>query len=502
MRHRRVSNLSHVRARVRVAIGAALLCLTPGLAACSVGWNDDDPLVVDTEHGKVEGIETQGIRAWRGIPFAEPPVGDLRWEPPQEHVDWSGTRSAGAYGAKCIQGEPTPGQTGAVVAPGSSEDCLYLNVNAPEDADDLPVIVVIHGGGFVVGTGNHPIANSPAVVKRGVVLVSMNYRLGRFGFFAHPALEGGIANFGLLDQVAALEWVRNNIEGFGGDSDNVTVLGQSAGGMSINALMTSPAAEGLFDKAVVQSGLGREQSISLDEAREQGEEFLPGLDADELRDLDADRVIGPPQDVIGGDLPIIDEVLPQRVADAFAAGVEADVPYLVGTTSAEFPDPVLTSIGKSPVDARNELIGSKRAEFVALYGGELGLVFHLVSDAIFTEPARFLATAHAARAPTYRYRFSIASAQEQANQGGAIHSAEGTYVFDYTAADPELADEICDYWVSFAKTGDPNHGDAVEWPTAAGEGLINFTNDGPVAQKPDPWGPRLDEVQASVERLS
>ncbi len=131
MRHRRVSNLSHVRARVRVAIGAALLCLTPGLAACSVGWNDDDPLVVDTEHGKVEGIETRGIRAWRGIPFAAPPVGDLRWEPPQEHDDWSGTRSAGAYGAKCIQGEPTPGQTGAVVAPGSAEDCLYLNVNAP-----------------------------------------------------------------------------------------------------------------------------------------------------------------------------------------------------------------------------------------------------------------------------------------------------------------------------------------------------------------------------------
>lgn len=491
-----------MRARVRVAIVAALLCLTPGLAACSFSWDDNNPLVVETEHGKVKGIETQGIRAWRGIPYAAPPVGDLRWEPPQESDDWSSTRNAGAYSAKCIQGGPTPGQTGVLVAPGSAEDCLYLNVNAPEDADDLPVIVVIHGGGFVVGTGNFPIANSPAVVKRGVVLVSINYRLGRFGFFAHPALEGEVANFGLLDQVAALEWIQDNIDGFGGDPDNVTILGQSAGGMSVNALMTSPAAEGLFDKAVVQSGLGREQSISLDEAREQGEEFLPGLDADELRDLDADRILGPPQDVLGGDLPIVDEVLPQRVADAFAAGDEADVPYLVGSNSAEFPDATLTRLGRSPNAARNALIGGKRAEFVALYGGELGMVFHLVSDAIFSEPARFLATEHAARAPTYRYRFSIASPAQLAGQGGAIHSAEATYVFDFAAADPELADEICDYWVSFAKSGDPNHGDAPEWPSAAGDGLIDFTNDGPVVEKPDPWGPRLDEVRAAAERLS
>jgi para-nitrobenzyl esterase len=147
-------------------------------------------------------------------------------------------------------------------------------------------------------------------------------------------------------------------------------------------------------------------------------------------------------------------------------------------------------------------MGSDRAEFVTQYGGELGLVLHLVSDAIFTEPARFLATSHAARAPTYRYRFSIASPDELASVGGAVHSAEGAYTFDFGAADPELADQICDYWVSFAKTGDPNHGDAPVWPSAEDGALIDFTNDGPVPQKSDPWDARLDLVQTAVERLS
>lgn len=485
-----------------MAIAATLLGLTPGLAACSSSWEGDDPLVVETEHGKVQGVTTDGIRAWRGIPFAAPPVGDLRWAPPQEPDDWDGIRKARSYSAACLQGAPTPGQTGAAVLEGSVEDCLYLNVNAPEEADHLPVIVSIHGGGFVAGSGTRPIGNSPAVVKRGVVLVSINYRLGRFGFFGHPGLEGDTANFGLLDQVAALEWVRDNIAGFGGNPDNVTILGQSAGGMSVNALMISPAAEGLFDKAIVQSGLGREPSISLDEAREQGEEFLPGLDADELRDLDAGTILGPPQDVLGGDLPIVDEVMPQRVADAFAAGDEADVPYLVGTNSAEFPDWIITGFGRSPAAARNVLIGGDRAEFVASYGGEQGLVHHLLSDAIFTEPARFLARSHAGRAPTYRYRFSIASPEELASAGGAIHSAEGVYAFDFGAPEGDLADQICDYWVNFATTGDPNHADAPRWPSAEDDGLIDFTNNGPVPRKPDPWDARLDLVEAAAARLS
>ncbi len=490
-------------ARARAAIAAALLCVTAGLVACSEPGEDaDSPLVIDTEQGKVKGINEEGIRAWRGIPYAEAPVGDLRWQPPQEHEDWDGVRSAAQYGSTCLQTTfPAPGQTGAQPQAGSAEDCLFLNVNAPKKADGLPVMVWLHGGGFVGGTGGPSLANSPEMVKRGVVLVTLNYRLGRFGFFAHPSLEGDVANYGLLDQVAALEWVQDNIEGFGGDPDDVTLFGQSAGGMAVNALMVSPAAEGLFDKAISQSGLGREHSISLDEARADGEQLLPGLDADGLRDIDATRLLGPPQDILAGDLPIVDEVMPMRIADAFAAGEEADVPYMTGTTNAEFPDSVFVSLARPPDAARALLVGTERATFLSLYGGELGLQQHVLSDVLFTEPSRYFAGLHAEKAPTYRYRFSIASPAEQATLGGAPHTAEAKYVFDH-GVDGALADPICDYWVSFAKTGDPNHEGAPEWPTAEGDALIEFTAQGPVAEPSDPWGSRLDAVRAATERLS
>jgi para-nitrobenzyl esterase len=469
------------------------------LVACDYGNDDDDPLVVQTEQGKVKGAEIDGIRSWRGIPYAAPPVDDLRWEPPEGHDDWSGTKSTRSYGAPCIQGGPTPGQTGVTIKQGSSEDCLFLNVNSPKDAEDLPVMVFIHGGGFAVGTGGVDLANSPTLVKRGVVLVTLNYRLARFGFFAHPALGGDIANFGLLDQMQALQWVQDNIDGFGGDPDNVTIFGQSAGGMSVNALMVAPDARGLFDKAIVESGLGREASISFDEASEQGEDFLPDMDADQLRDLDPEKIVGPPQDVVGGDLPVIDSVLPERVDDAFAAGDEADVPYLVGTNSAEFNDSFIQNVNRNPYQLRSYLAGDKRAAFDAAYGGEHEFALHMLSDVIFTEPARFLATSHAARAPTYRYRFSIATPQQQQLSGGAPHSAETYYVFDQAGDNPN-ADLISDYWVGFATTGDPNHEGAPKWPTAKDDALIDFTDDGPVAEQPDPWDPRLDLVETATDK--
>lgn len=501
-RRRPVASISRVTSRARAAaLASALLFIVTGLTACSFQFGDDDsPLVVETEHGTVKGIAADGIRSWRGIPYAEPPVGDLRWQPPEEPDDWGGTKATRAYGPRCLQGGPTPGQTGVTIAPGSQEDCLYLNVNAPEEADDLPVLVFIHGGGFAVGTGNWPLSNSPEVVKRDVVLVTINYRLARFGFFAHPALGGEVANYGLLDQVEALKWVRENIEGFGGDPDNVTIAGQSAGGMSVNALMVSPAAEGLFDKAIVQSGLGRTPTISFDEARDDGEQFLPDLDAEELRDLDATELVGPPQDVVGGELPVLDAVLPERVDEAFAAGKEADVPYLVGTNSAEFNDSFIQLVGRNPYAVRSYLIGDRHAEFAAAYGDDRELALHVLSDAIFSEPARFLATHHAERAPTYLYRFSIATKQ-QAVTGGAPHSAEAFYVFDQAGDDPN-ADVIADYWTTFARSGDPNHEGAPTWPTAEGDALIDFTEDGPVAESPDPWKARLDVVEAASERLA
>jgi para-nitrobenzyl esterase len=195
-------------------------------------------------------------------------------------------------------------------------------------------------------------------------------------------------------------------------------------------------------------------------------------------------------------------VLPQRVADAFAAGDEADVPYLVGTTDAEFPDSFLQALARQPDAARAVLVAGQRDTFLSVYGGELALRQHLISDAIFTEPARFLAVSHADRAPTYRYRFSITAPDRIATVGGATHSEDGKYVFDQAGEKNKLADQICDYWVSFASTGNPNHAGAPEWPTAEGDALIQFTANGPVAEKPDPWDARLDVVRTANERLS
>jgi para-nitrobenzyl esterase len=178
------------------------------------------------------------------------------------------------------------------------------------------------------------------------------------------------------------------------------------------------------------------------------------------------------------------------------------VPYLDGTTDAEFPDSFLQGLARQPEAARAVLVGDQRDTFLSVYGGELALRQHLISDAIFTEPARFLSVSHADRAPTYRYRFSITTPDRIATVGGATHSEDGKYVFDQAGEKNKLADRICDYWVSFAATGDPNHPGAPEWPTADGDALIEFTPDGPVAAAPDPWAARLDAVQTAHERLS
>ena len=254
-----------------------------------------------------------GVRAWRGIPFAAPPVGDLRWRPPADPEPWDGVRQAQDYGPPCLQGTSSSLGSGLIDIEGGSEDCLTLNVSRPDDdREDLPVMVWIHGGSFLHGSGSQPIYNSPALVDRGVVLVTVNYRLGRLGFFAHPALsdEPGpeVANFGLLDQVKALEWVRDNIEGFGGDPDERDGLrgvrrrrvGERADGQ--------PGRGGLFAKAITQSGLGREPPRASTPPGPRGERLVAGLGLDEptptaLRDVPATKVMGLPLNLLTGRRP-------------------------------------------------------------------------------------------------------------------------------------------------------------------------------------------------------
>jgi para-nitrobenzyl esterase len=507
--------------RVLARWALPVLGLVLALSACQDDAAPEaaNPFVVETAYGALHGLTDDGAMVWRGIPYAAPPVGDLRWRAPEAPASWDGVREASAYGHSCLQGQST-GFIRALIGPidDVDEDCLYLNVSRPTgDATSLPVMVWIHGGGFTGGTGSQTIYNSPGLVRHGVVLVTLNYRLGRLGFFAHPALDDGsgerVANFGLLDQMQALQWVRDNIAAFGGDPANVTIFGESAGGMSVNALMSSPRADGLFQRAVAESGLGREPSETFEQAEVEGQRLAASLglvdpDAAALRALPAEQVAGLPVDLLGGGAPILDDVLPASVSDTFEAGEEADVPYLVGSNDLEFPDAFIGS----EVEAdrlRAQILGADRAAAVAAYGGDDELDRHLVSDVVFSEPARHLALLHATRAPTYLYRFSVVTPELAATVGGAPHAMEIPYVFDATAGQrfmvkdaAALAATISDYWVSFADTGDPNHDGAPAWGETGPGRLMELTGNGPQMVEVDPWRQRLDAVEAGYDARS
>ncbi|WP_370247670.1 carboxylesterase/lipase family protein [Nocardioides sp.] len=471
-------------------MGALVLVAATVLGA--VVLREGDPSVrsggesrtVETRTGLVRGVDDDGVRHWRGVPYARPPVGALRWQPPQPMPAWDGVRAADAYGAPCLQ--PTVdyafGSSGLQPRPGSSEDCLYLNVArpiAPADDGPLPVVVWLHGGGFFAGSGATADAAADAFVRRGVVLVSINYRLGLLGFFAHPALPGGVANYGLLDQIAALRWVRDNAAAFGGDPARVTLVGGSAGAMSVNALMAAPRAAGLFDAAIAQSAPSDHNAVALAQARRAGERRFPGLGAGALRALPADRLLDSRFNVLSGSAPILDDVLPRPSVEAFARGEETAVPYVLGSTATEFDDADFRSFDTDPDALRAALGGPQHRRLVAAYGSRYAE--EVLDDALFRLPALRLARWHARRAPTYRFVFA-------AERGASRHGSEVGFLFDDTGErDPSLAE----YWVAFARTGRPEVAGLPAWPRADDDGLLVFTPRGPRAETPDPALGRL-----------
>jgi para-nitrobenzyl esterase len=479
------------------------------------------------EQGVLVGRTDSGVVSFRGVPFAAPPVGPLRWRPPQRIEPWSQPRDAGQVGAICIQ-PPANGDPGVGPLP-MSEDCLTLNVWTPaERSEPLPVMVWIHGGGFNNGSGTAALYDGTGLAKRGVVVVTINYRLGRLGFFDHPALAaerqpgepGG--NYGMMDIVAALEWVRDNAAAFGGDAGNVTVFGESAGGAAVTRLMISPAARGLFHRAVVQSGLGRDSGVPLDapsaiggpSLRDRGAAFARtagATTAGELRALPAEALLRPAPNFYGGDNLVIDgQLVAEDVEAAFAAGREAPVPLVIGTNSAEFwwirPSEI------SPYGAIDDALTSQeRVDLYAAYGGEDGYRAHVVSDLAFNEPARHLARLHAANGhPTYLYRFDVVPDSNPEPSGGATHASERPYVFDnlHTVGRPmgdrdqRAADAMAGYWTTFAARGNPNADGRPVWPEfgAQRDRLLEFTNDGPEA-KPIPFAERLDLIEAYYDRV-
>lgn len=481
--------------------------------------------------GRVRGVAGEGVAAFQGLPYAAPPVGELRWRPPQAAVSWEGVRAADLPGAICIQ-PPANGDPGVGPLP-MSEDCLTLNVwRSTEAVEPLPVMVWVHGGGFNNGSGTAALYDGAALARRGAVVVTVNYRLGRLGFFDHPVLaaeraEGEAAgNYGLMDLIAALEWVRDNIGAFGGDAGNVTVFGNSAGGAAVTRLMIAPPARGLFHRAIVQSGLGREQAPLLDRtdadgrpsAQARGAAFIDrlGLEgpvtAETLRAIPAETFLRPAPSFYGGDLTLIDgRIVTEQVEAAFAAGRQAPVPIIIGTNSKEFWW-IRTTDPSAYGSVDDTLSEGERARLRSAYGGEAGFEADIVSDMIFNEPARHLARLHAAAGnAAYLYRFSVSSAAMPEPHGGATHASERPYVFDNLAAsswpteamDRRAAEVIAGAWTAFARDGDPTPGDAGwAWPAIREDDqrLVNFTNDGPVVEPPS-HGERLDLIEAHFARL-
>ncbi|HEY1425289.1 MAG TPA: carboxylesterase family protein [Caulobacteraceae bacterium] len=505
---------------------AALAAAALVLGACAARAN-----VVHTAQGDVAGVTAGGVESFKGIPFAAPPVADLRWRPPQPAARWTGVRKSGAFGPICMQSSRS-----FFASFSMSEDCLTLNVWRPAGARPgarLPVMVWICGGAFVGGGSSIPFYDGSHFARDGVILVSFNYRLGRFGFFAHPALDGQAApfgNYGLMDQIAALKWVRANIAGFGGDPANVTAFGESAGAISVNYLMVSPAAKGLFDKAIAESGFGRSEPRALSGPRSAeaiGTAFAEahGIKGDgpaaaaALRALPADALNAPTGGFGDPGLPgPLDDgrIVAGGIAEGFAAGAEAHVPYMEGGNSYEaslFPK---VADNPAPLIAR----AGDPAKVEAAYGGAppAELARELMTDTMITEPDRFLARQMARQGlPAYVYHFTYVPAAARAASHGAPHGSEIGYVFENlpdrpirfgafaipaaTPADRQVARAMHAYWVAFAKRGDPGSAGGPAWPRFAtgDERSIEFGADG-VAVRRDFEKPRLDLIEAARGR--
>ncbi|HTX49524.1 MAG TPA: carboxylesterase family protein [Caulobacteraceae bacterium] len=497
------------------------------LAACVA-----NAAVVHTRQGDVAGVTVGSVESFKGVPFAAPPVGDLRWRPPQPAAPWNGVRTADAFGPVCMQAARGP-----FSRMNMSEDCLTLNVWRPANARPgagLPVMVWIYGGAFIQGGSAVPFYDGAKFARDGVILVSFNYRLGRFGFFAHPALDRGrgpIGNYGLMDQIAALKWVKRNIAAFGGDPDNVTIFGESAGAISVNYLMISPAAKGLFAKAISESGFGRSvprpltggdrsaEAIGRDFAAAQGVKGDDAAAAAALRALPAEALNAPVTGLTDPSLPnpMLDgQIITGGIAQGFARGDEAHVPYLEGGNSYEaslfpkvgdYPDPVIARAGDP-------------AKVIAAYGGQAPpeVAREVETDFLITEPDRNLGRQMAKQGlPAFVYHFSYVPAAARPTSFGAAHGSEIPYVFDNlsdvpvtygarqipaaTPGDHEIATAMHAYWVAFAKTGDPDSAGGPAWPrvTKSDDVVLEFGADG-VRVRRHYDEARLDLIEAAATK--
>jgi para-nitrobenzyl esterase len=478
----------------------AIVALCLGNSASAQG-------VVPTDNGPVRGVDTADVHEYLGIPYAAPPVGDLRWRPPQPHARWQTPRDASHFGNHC----PQPASPFGTAS--ETEDCLYLNVFTPNEGPgrghtkNLPVMVWIHGGGLVVGESDD--YDPTRLVEQGVVVVTFNYRLGLLGFLAHPALSAesgnGSGNYGLMDQQAALRWVQRNIAKFGGDPDNVTIFGQSAGGLSVHAQLASPLAAGLFDRAIAQSGAYALSLPSLASAESRGKSFADTVGCFDqtaacLRSQRVGIVVANTPTTEGSLLPNLDgNVLPRSIKAAFESGQFNRVPVTEGSTHDEFSIFYKTEIEDHfgvlppffypfvvPIFLQTVGLHANPADVMALYPlsayqNNVGLaVTALATDALFSCPGRRAAQTLSQFVPTFAYEFNDPNVPQifvppaaSFPSYGSYHASELLSLFDspqrgghapFTPDEEKLADAMIHYWTQFGRAGNPNSPATPFWP--------------------------------------
>lgn len=506
--------------------------------------------IIRISSGQIQGATVDDVSVFKGIPYAAPPMGEYRWRPPQPVTAWEGVRDALSFGPDCAQGGW--GTAPGTIREGTSEDYLYLNLWVPSGAkpqSKYPVMVWIHGGAFVGGSGAGAVTAGDAFAKQGVILMTFNYRLGRLGHFAFPALsrehpDEPKGSYAFMDMIAALEWVQENITAFGGDPNNVTIFGQSAGGVAVHSLLTIPLAKGLFHKAISHSGGSRDgvltgrpinrenadplypvsaETIGVNFARKQGIEGTDKAALEKLRTLSVAEIVdgGQENDGEGGPRiysgPILDGKLVVETAEsAYKAGRQLSVPLIIGSCSAE--------IGGNFVNSANSkeelfgLFGKLEEDAEAAYdpegNRELAEVVTLFNtDWVWAEPARFAARIFAANdTPAYIFHYGYVPANSREWMPfGAGHGAEIAYVFhninarrgvaETTTTDEEVAHILNTYWVNFAKSGNPNGEGLPVWPSynTEKEEILDIQSDGQIVGKSDTRKQRLDVIEKATE---
>jgi para-nitrobenzyl esterase len=484
---------------VPALIAASALCCAGPTAAQPVG---QFPFAL-TREGQMLGAVEGEVASFKGLAYAAPPVGPLRWRPPQPTGESSEMRTAYDYGAPCLQG----------ALPAAREDCLTLNVFRPFGVDGpLPVMVFIHGGAFVTGTANDPLFDGARLAQAGLIVVTVNYRLGALGWLAPPALPDGgrSGNYGLMDQIAALRWVHDNVAAFGGDTANVTLFGSGAGATSIALLMLCAEARDLFQKAILQSVPGRARLRTPEQAEAMVRRLVAAIGRDgepsDPRAVEPARLLAAQNRLFAksapGFAPMRDGVLVNEdIAAGFAAGHESRIPLIVGSNDDETRFDSESDVKEALASA-----GSSVEELRRLYpdvARSADLAARLYSDKVFSEPVRMLARLHAVHgAPTFRYRFGYV-AEARRGDPAEGHGRELQFIFGvegvpgagiFSRGDREVGRRMRAYWINFVRTGDPNGPDLPHWDAAADrDHLLLITNDR-IASDDDPWSERLDRL--------